>query len=139
MKVFLTMMALKDADHICRHSAYELGQKSRKDERVVLEALKILSSPDTKRLEPQPFEGRRIKAVEEGWLILNGEKYREMVSIEMKRARNRKAQAAWRSREKASKSQSQIQRENEGREKRFVGADGEGNEEKADGICAENL
>lgn len=103
VKVFLTMMARKDADHIYRGSAYALGQQSRKSEMEVLDALKILAAPDTKRIEPQPHEGRRIKAVEEGWLILNGQAYREKVSVEMKRARNRRAQAAHRERLKHRK------------------------------------
>ncbi len=100
LKVFLTMLALKDLDHIYHGNAYNLAQRSRKTEAEVLDALKILASPDKKRLEPQAFEGRRIKAVPEGWLILNGEKYREAVQIEMQRARNRRAQAAFRARKK---------------------------------------
>lgn len=101
VKVFLTMLALKDADHIVRMNAYQLSMRSRKTEAEVLEALKILSLPDTRRIEPQPFDGRRIQAVEEGWLILNGEKYRQMVSDEMRRARNRRAQAAYRERQRS--------------------------------------
>lgn len=103
VKVFLTMMAVKDEDHIVRFSAYQLAHKARKTETEVLDALKILSSPDTRRLEKQEFNGRRIKAVEDGWLILNGSKYREMVSIEMKKARDRKAAKAYRERQKAIK------------------------------------
>src|SRR5574340_653967 len=100
-KVFLTMLALNDSDHIVRLNAYQLGQRSRKSEVEVLEALKVLSSPDTKRVEGQEFEGRRIRSVEEGWLILNGEKYREKVQLEMRRARNRRAQAKWREKQKS--------------------------------------
>lgn len=102
LKVFLTMLARKDADHIYRGNAYNLHTQSRKSEEQVLNALQVLSSPDTKRKEKQPYDGRRIKAVEEGWLILNGEKYRAQVALEMKRARNRKAQAAYRDRQKGS-------------------------------------
>ena len=68
---------------------------SRKSEVEVLDALKILSSPDTKRVSPQPHDGRRIQAVENGWLILNGEFYRAMVRKEMKRQRNMRAQQAY--------------------------------------------
>lgn len=95
-KVFITMLALKDSDDVCRLNAYQLAMRSHKTETEVLEALKILSSPDTLRVEPQPFEGRRIKMVEDGWKILNGEKYREMVRDEMKKARWRRAKAAQR-------------------------------------------
>lgn len=101
LKIFLTMMALKDSDHVVRLSAYQIGKFAKKGEAEVLEALKILSSPDTKRIEPQEYEGRRIQAVEEGWLILNGQKYRDMVRLEMVRSKNRKAQAAYRARQKA--------------------------------------
>lgn len=102
IKIFLTMMAIKDMDHVVRFSAYQIGRKSRKDEQEVLDALKILSSPDKRRKEKQQFDGRRIKAVEEGWLILNGEKYRALVSLEMKRARDRKAQKKFREKQKAA-------------------------------------
>lgn len=102
-KVFLTMLATKDSDHICRLTAYAIHVKCNLDEIRVLECLKILSSPDKLRKELQPFDGRRIKAVEDGWLILNGEKYRSLVQLEMKRARDRRGQAARRLRLKQGK------------------------------------
>lgn len=100
VKVFMTMLAKKDADHICRKNAYQLSCLSRKSETEVLDALRILSSPDSRRVEPQEHEGRRIQAVEDGWLVLNGAKYRDMISKEMTRARNARAQAAFRDRQK---------------------------------------
>lgn len=103
MKVFLTMLALKDEDHIYRGSAFNLADDSKKTELEVLEALQILASPDRLRIEKQEFEGRRIRAVEDGWLILNGEKYREMIQMEMRRLRNRRAQAAHRERQREAK------------------------------------
>jgi hypothetical protein len=108
VKVFLTMLALKDADHIVRLSAYQLHVRSRKTEQEVLDALKVLSEPDRKRAEPQPFEGRRIELVEEGWLVLNGQYYRDMVSLEMKRAKNRRAQKTFRDKGKSSANQPQA-------------------------------
>lgn len=100
VKVFMTMLAIKDMDHIVRASAYEIGRMSRKSETEVLDAMKILSSPDSKRVEKQEHEGRRIQLVEEGWLILNGGKYHELVRTEMARWRNRKAQAVFREKQK---------------------------------------
>lgn len=100
VKIFMTMMAIKDANHIVRCNAYELAKKSRKTEVEVLEALKILASPDTKRVEPQAYDGRRIQAVEGGWLILNGELYQEMMQKEAKRARDARAARAYRERRK---------------------------------------
>ncbi len=60
----------------------------------------MLAAPDRKRLEKQEFEGRRIKRVEDGWLVLNGEKYRRMVSEEMRKSRLRRAQATYREKHK---------------------------------------
>jgi hypothetical protein len=100
VKVFLTMLALKDSDHIYRGTAFRLSKRSNKPELEVLDALKILSMPDARRKEHQEFDGRRIKAVEDGWLILNGDKYRQKVRSEMTRMRNLRAQQAFRDRKK---------------------------------------
>lgn len=93
VKVFMTMLATKDSDHVCRLDAYRMGRKCNIDELEVLEILKLLASPDKRRKSHQEFDGRRIRSVPDGWLILNGEKYREMVQKEMKQARWRRAQA----------------------------------------------
>lgn len=130
-KVFMTMLAVKDADHIVRLSAYQIARKSRKTEQEVLEALRILSSPDSKRLEPQEHEGRRIKLVEEGWLLLNGEKYKQKIQEEMKRARNRRAQRAYRERKKGK-----VSAQYAGEEQEFVEAEQNGDIAKADEIAA---
>lgn len=90
-KVFVTLLALKDPDHVVRLTAYQIGKKANKPEAEVLKALKILSSPDRRRIEPQEHEGRRIERVEDGWLVLAGQKYQEMVQ-EMIRQRQ---QAQW--------------------------------------------
>lgn len=96
VKVFMTMLATKDSDHICRYDAYKIGKKCNLDEVEVLDILKVLASPDKRRKTKQEFDGRRIKLVEDGWLILNGEKYRKMVSDEMRKARLRRAQTTYR-------------------------------------------
>lgn len=101
-KIFITMLALKDADHVYRGSAYQLAQRAKKTEKETLEALAILASPDRRREEPQPFEGRRIQGVEDGWLVLNGMKYRDMVRKEAIKAKNRRSQKAWRERQALS-------------------------------------
>jgi hypothetical protein len=100
VKVFMTMLATKDSDHICRLDAYRIGSKCHIDELKVLDILKLLASPDTRRKSKQDHDGRRIKLVEDGWLILNGEKYRKMVQDEARKARWRKAQAAARERKR---------------------------------------
>ncbi len=100
VKVFMTMLATKDSDHICRLDAYRIAKKCSLDELAVLDILKLLASPDQRRKTPQEFEGRRIRAVEDGWFVLNGEKYRKMVQDEMRKSRWRKAQAAARQRQR---------------------------------------
>lgn len=132
VKVFISMIATKDSDHICRLDAYRLAKKCHLDELRVLDIIKILASPDTRRKIPQEFDGRRIKAVEDGWLVLNGEKYRQMVQEERKKARNRKSQAAWRERQKNKTAPT-------GREQRAVEAYGAGENERGDAIALEGL
>jgi hypothetical protein len=107
VKVFMTMIATKDSSHICNLDAYKVAKKCNfrlpdgsVDEVKVLDILKILSSPDKRRKIKQEYDGRRIKAVEGGWLILNGEKYRQMVSDEMRKARLRRAQDTYRKKQK---------------------------------------
>lgn len=102
VKVFMTILATKDSDHVCRMDAYKISRKCNLDELVVLNILtNVLAAPDTRRKIPQEHDGRRIRLVEDGWLVLNGDKYREMVSAERKKAKNRRAQEAWRQRQKA--------------------------------------
>lgn len=101
IKVYLTMIALKDEDHVYRGTAFGLGKRANKSEGEVLEALKVLCAPDSKRREAQAHDGRRLKAVEDGWFVFNGPKYREMVALEAKRARDRRAAKAYRERKKS--------------------------------------
>lgn len=89
MKVFLTMLAKKDSDHVVRASAFMIGEWAKKSEADTLKALKVLSNPDKRRLEPQPYEGRRVQKVEDGWLVLNGQFYQDLM-----RSINRKAYKA---------------------------------------------
>ncbi len=89
IKIFITMLVKKDRDNVCRGSAFNIAQWSRKREEEVIKALKILSSPDKRRLERQAFDGRRIQRMEDGWLILNAAFYQE----EMRKANRRSYQA----------------------------------------------
>lgn len=100
VKIFLTMVAKKDMDHVVRANAYEIGKWARKSEAEAIEALRVLSSPDTRRIEPQPFEGRRVQKVADGWLILNGEFYRSMMRAANRREYQRVKQKEYRKRKK---------------------------------------
>lgn len=89
--VFITMLALKDSNQIVWGSAFALGEAAKKTEAEVIDALKILSKPDRKRIEKQPYDGRRIEKVEGGWLVLNGAYYQQMMAVIARRA----YKAAW--------------------------------------------
>jgi hypothetical protein len=96
-RVFIGMLSIQGKDHIIRMDSYKLHRRLHMDHAKVLDALRVLSSPDSKRAE-QPHEGRRLAAVEGGWLILNGEEYRKKAQLILKRSRDAKAQANYRAR-----------------------------------------
>ena len=107
VKVFMTIIACKDSLHVCPMDAYRIANRCNfrladgsVDEEKAVSILDILSSPDKRRKRDQEDEGRRIRAVEGGWFVINGEKYRRWVSSEMKKANNRKSQQAHRDRQK---------------------------------------
>lgn len=106
-KVFVTLLAVKNSDHVARITAYALGKKCWPvdpdgAERRALDALKILSSPDLKRIEPQAFEGRRIERVEDGWLVLNGQQYEDMAREITRKVYQARWQRQKREKEKAA-------------------------------------
>jgi len=81
--MFLTMLLIRDPDHVVRMpfrrlvKAANLAPDITESARLAQDALKVLSSPDKKSLDHQEFEGKRIRQVADGWLVLNGEKYEE--------------------------------------------------------------
>ena len=77
--LWVTMLAIKDFDHVVRKNEYQLHKRANMSLEEVGEALRVLSSPDTRRPD-QPFEGRRIDKVEDGYLILNGQHYEDQMS-----------------------------------------------------------
>lgn len=83
--LFITMLCLKNRDGIVVSSTDGLAHASRYTLEDTKAALLVLESPDTK--DPtQEHEGRRIKKVEGGWLILNHRKYLEKAKALSKRA-----------------------------------------------------
>lgn len=96
VKVFLTMLALKDADQVVRYNAFAIAQRAHKTEAEVLAALKVLSEPDRNRIEPQPHEGKRVERVDGGWLLLNGQYYEDMMRTLNRRVYKTKKQREYR-------------------------------------------
>jgi hypothetical protein len=101
--LFTTMLAKKDSDHVVRATAYNLHRWANITQEECLKGLKILSSPDKKRLDPQEHDGRRIQKVEDGWLILNGAKYEAMMRQIAEQARKARWARENRARGKALK------------------------------------
>lgn len=83
-KAFVMLLAIKDSDHVARITAFGLGRKCwplepNESEQRALDAIKVLSEPDTTRIEPQPFDGRRVEKQEDGYLVLNGQVYEDLM------------------------------------------------------------
>lgn len=97
--VWVTMLAMREQDHIVRATMKSLALFARVSEAEANSAIQELSDPDP-HSRTQEFEGRRIKAVEGGWLLLNGEKYRKLLSAAERKEYNRVKQTEYRKRRK---------------------------------------
>lgn len=102
--VFITMLIKKDSDDIVRGTAYNVSRWANLSELETIEAIKVLESPDTKRLESQEYDGRRVERVRDedgrhvGWRMLNGPAYRALIAKE----RTREAKRLWAERNRAT-------------------------------------
>lgn len=101
--LWITMLALKDRWHVVNASIPGLADAAKLSIKDCENALKVLSSPD-KYSRNTDHEGRRIEPCEGGWIILNGEKYRNKMSLDERREYQRIKQREYREREKAVKS-----------------------------------
>lgn len=103
--VWITMLAMSDSQGRVDGSVPGLADLARVSVEECQKALDCLSSPDffsrTKELE-----GRRIKEIDGGWLILNYLKYRESDSTDLRKEQNREAQRRWREKHKLTVSKS---------------------------------
>lgn len=88
--LWITMLALKDRGQVVRATVPALAKLANISNEDCEGYLAKFQQPD-KYSRSQEFEGRRIEAVEGGWYILNGEKYREKMSAEDRREQVRKA------------------------------------------------
>lgn len=90
----MTLIAAMDETGFCAFSAPQnLANRAIVPLEDTLAAIAILEAPDTNSADPDN-EGRRIERVPGGWVVLNSEKYRELVTKvviqEQTRARVRK-------------------------------------------------
>lgn len=99
LRVWITMLALKDRHHIVDGTVESLARMAKVEEGVCERALAKFMGPDP-RSRSKENEGRRVQVIDNGWLILNGEKYAKMLSWEERREYNRIKQAEFRKRKK---------------------------------------
>lgn len=88
--VWITLLALADKDGFVRASPSGLSRLANVDEARGREAIANLSAPD-KDSGSQEYEGRRIEAVEGGFVVLNYKKYRDLRDAETRREQVRDA------------------------------------------------
>lgn len=101
--LWITMLALKDRWHVVNASIPGLADSARITLDQCQQAIRVLSEPDpySRTLEN---EGRRIAKCEGGFIILNGEKYRNKMSLDERREYQRIKQREYRERESSVKS-----------------------------------
>lgn len=98
--LFIALIVLQDSDNVVRgYNAYKLHRRANLTLEEVEKGLKILESPD-KRYGDQPYEGRRILAVEDGWELVNGAVYQEEMRKIYRRSYNARKQKQYRGEKK---------------------------------------
>ena len=136
-KAFVMLLAIKDSDHVARITAFGLGGKCwpmepNVSEKRAMDALQVLMQPDKSRIEPQPFDGRRIEKVKDGYLVLNGQHYEDLMREISRRTYKARKEREYRD-AKAKKTAPS------GRERRYEAAFAAGDVAGADAIAAEGL
>ncbi len=87
--VWLTMIAVMDEDGFAQFaSVANVSHRARVSVEEAQEALRCLESPDVESSDPD-HEGRRLERVPGGWLVLNAQKHRDMVTRLVSREHNR--------------------------------------------------
>ena len=97
--LWITILALKDRDHICRATVPALAKLSGITLEECEQWLAKFQAPD-KYSRSQEHEGRRIEETDGGWLVLNGGKYQDRLSPEDRREQIRLAVARHRAKAK---------------------------------------
>lgn len=126
--LFVTMLAHQDVDHVVRADVYRLHKWAVMPVEEVEKSLEVLSSPDPRR-PGQALDGRRIRKVDDGWFIINGQHYQDL----MAKINNRWRKARWAAAARAKKAES-SQLPYEGL---AVAADGRGDTNTAERLAAQ--
>lgn len=107
--LWITMMAMADVEGVVRAIPSALARRARISLEGCERALQSFTSPDEHSRSIHQ-EGRRLLKIEGGWLLVNFDRYRRMLSAETTRERNR-VRAAESRKNKASTSKSQKVRQ----------------------------
>lgn len=100
--VWVTFLASMDQDGYAHFSAIaNLANRARVTLDEATSAINILSSPDPDSADPD-FEGKRIERIPGGFLILNAEKYRNIVTRIVQREQTKKRVAKHRQKNKCN-------------------------------------
>lgn len=94
---WITMLAIADRNGLVRCSLSGLAKIMETSVEEASKAVEVLSSEDPQTITQQ-FGGRRIERTEDGWKILNWEKYRAKAKAVVRRQQQANAQADYRSR-----------------------------------------
>ena len=97
--VWITMLAMCDQYGTVSSSVPGLARAAGVSRQECDNALKSFLSPDPDS-RTKDYEGRRIEAVDGGWLLLNHGKYRELMSADDRRAKDAERQARHRQRKR---------------------------------------
>ena len=87
--LWVTMLMKKDADQVVRASLAGLAKAAEITIEEAERAMEFLMSPE-EQSTTKAEGGRRVIKREDGWLVVNGAKYRDMLSEEERREYNRK-------------------------------------------------
>lgn len=97
--LWITMLAMKDRNGFVAAAIPGIARAAGLTLAECQKALAVLEAPD-KLSSSQEYDGRRIRKVERGWLILNHFPYRDLINKEYRKDYNRIKQQEYRARVK---------------------------------------
>lgn len=98
--VWLTFIAAMDENGFVQFaSSLNVALRARVSIKAAEDAISCLEAPDPNSSDPD-HEGRRIEKVPGGWMVLNAEKYRDLVTRAISQARTRERVAKHRERKR---------------------------------------
>jgi hypothetical protein len=109
---WITLLAVANKHGIATITEGGLARLAVLSREKAADALKVLSSPDLDTLT-QEYEGRRIERVENGWKLLNFQKYRELARKQAINEQNAMAQAKYRDKKKKNRNSEYLPDESE--------------------------